>query len=90
MLRLVVSPQRAPLVGSVPVPSDKSIGHRALLFAALTNGTCEIRGFSHGEDNVSTARALAAMGVAIEGLDDPASWEDEALERENNSVNKPT
>lgn len=73
MLRLVVTPQRAPLVGSVPVPSDKSIGHRALLFAALTNGTCEIRGFSHGEDNVSTARALAAMGVAIEGLDDPSA-----------------
>jgi len=73
MLRLVVTPQRAPLVGSVPVPSDKSIGHRALLFSALTNGTCEIRGFSHGEDNVSTANALRAMGVSIDGLDDTSS-----------------
>ena len=27
-----------PLVGSVPVPSDKSIGHRALLFASLCDG----------------------------------------------------
>lgn len=71
--RLVVQPQSKPLVGSVPVPSDKSIGHRALLVAALTNGTCEIRGFSHGEDNVSTGHALRAMGVPIEGLDDTSS-----------------
>ena len=73
-LRLRVSPQKKPLVGSVPVPSDKSIGHRALLFAALTTGRCEIRGFSQGEDNVSTARALAAMGVGFEGLE-PGSQE---------------
>lgn len=71
--RLVVQPQSKPLVGSVPVPSDKSIGHRALLVAALTNGSCEIRGFSHGEDNVSTGHALRAMGVPIEGLDDTSS-----------------
>src|SRR5215467_5134404 len=55
-----------PLVGSVPVPSDKSIGHRALLFASLCDGTSEISGFSHGEDNVSTANAMRAMGVAID------------------------
>lgn len=54
------------LVGSVPVPSDKSIGHRALLFASLCEGTSEIRGFSHGEDNVSTANAMRAMGVGVE------------------------
>lgn len=72
-VRLVVHPQSKPLTGSVPVPSDKSIGHRALLVAALTNGTCEIRGFSHGEDNVSTARALSEMGVTFEGLDDSSS-----------------
>ncbi len=72
-VRLVVHPQTKPLSGSVPVPSDKSIGHRALLIGALTNGTCEIRGFSHGEDNVSTARALSEMGVVFEGLDDPSA-----------------
>jgi 3-phosphoshikimate 1-carboxyvinyltransferase len=62
---LVVHPAKEPLVGSVPVPSDKSIGHRALLFAALCEGTSKIHGFSHGEDNVSTANALRAMGVAV-------------------------
>jgi 3-phosphoshikimate 1-carboxyvinyltransferase len=55
-----------PLHGSVPVPSDKSIGHRALLFASLCDGVSEIRSFSHGEDNVSTANAMRAMGAVID------------------------
>jgi 3-phosphoshikimate 1-carboxyvinyltransferase len=66
MTTLVVHPATGPLVGSVPVPSDKSIGHRALLFGALCVGHTHVTGFSHGEDNVSTANALRAMGVAIE------------------------
>lgn len=66
MTTLVIHPATKPLVGSVPVPSDKSIGHRALLFASLCEGTSEIHGFSHGEDNVSTANAMRAMGVHIE------------------------
>ncbi len=66
MTRLVVHPQRSPLAGSVPVPSDKSIGHRALLFGALAHGTSEVRRFSYGEDNVATLGALRAMGVAID------------------------
>jgi 3-phosphoshikimate 1-carboxyvinyltransferase len=72
MTTLVVHPATGPLVGSVPVPSDKSIGHRALLFGALCEGTTHISGFSHGEDNVSTANAMRAMGVTI---DEPAPEE---------------
>ncbi len=66
MTTLVVHPATAPLVGSVPVPSDKSIGHRALLVGALCEGTSSLEGFSHGEDNVSTANALRAMGIVID------------------------
>jgi 3-phosphoshikimate 1-carboxyvinyltransferase len=66
MTTLVVHPATGPLVGSVTVPSDKSIGHRALLLGALCEGDTRIGGFSHGEDNVSTANALRAMGVVIE------------------------
>ena len=66
MTDLVVHPCEAPLVGSVPVPSDKSIAHRALLFAALCNGKSRIRDWAGGEDNESTRAALEAMGVAIE------------------------
>jgi 3-phosphoshikimate 1-carboxyvinyltransferase len=63
---LVVHPADKPLVGSVPVPSDKSIGHRALLLGALCEGTTVIRNFAGGADNDSTALALSAMGVSIE------------------------
>jgi len=67
---LVVHPLgKTPLVGSVPVPSDKSIGHRALLFASLCEGESEIRSFSHGEDNVSTANAMRAMGAVVQDVD---------------------
>jgi 3-phosphoshikimate 1-carboxyvinyltransferase len=65
MTTLIVHPTAQPLVGSVPVPSDKSIGHRALLLGALCQGDSRISGFSHGEDNVSTASCLRAMGVLI-------------------------
>ncbi|HZU82759.1 MAG TPA: 3-phosphoshikimate 1-carboxyvinyltransferase [Polyangiaceae bacterium] len=66
MTTLTVHPATRPLVGSVPVPSDKSIGHRALLFGALCEGATRISAFSHGEDNVSTANVLRAMGVRID------------------------
>lgn len=66
MSSMVVQPATRALEGSVPVPSDKSIGHRALLFAALCHGKSRIVGFSGGEDNRSTAAALRAMGVSIE------------------------
>ena len=66
MTTLIVHPAARPLVGSVPVPSDKSIGHRALLFGALCDGESRIAGFSHGGDNVSTANVLRAMGVRVD------------------------
>ena len=64
--RLVIRPQRRPLEGSVPVPSDRSITHRALILAALSNGPCELRGFAYGNDNLGTLRALGALGVRFE------------------------
>ncbi len=66
MTRLLVHPVANGLRGSVPVPSDKSISHRALIFAALSRGQCVLRGFSYGEDNVSTLEAFRSMGVGIE------------------------
>ncbi|MBC8133383.1 MAG: 3-phosphoshikimate 1-carboxyvinyltransferase, partial [Deltaproteobacteria bacterium] len=55
-----------PLRGRCRVPGDKSISHRALLFGALCDGPVDIQGLGSGGDNVSTARALAALGVPIE------------------------
>jgi 3-phosphoshikimate 1-carboxyvinyltransferase len=64
----IVHPAKKALTGSVPVPSDKSIGHRAVLLASLANGKSRITSFSRGEDNVSTANAMRAMGVIIEDV----------------------
>jgi 3-phosphoshikimate 1-carboxyvinyltransferase len=66
MATLLVRPASGPLRGSVPVPSDKSISHRAVIFAALSNGRCELRQFSYGSDNVATVDAFRAMGVKVE------------------------
>ncbi len=68
MTDIVVHPLEKALVGSVPVPSDKSIGHRSLLFASLCEGVSNIRGFSYGEDNLSTANAMRAMGAIVEDV----------------------
>jgi len=64
--RLLVRTQKKPLHGSVPVPSDRSITHRALILAALSNGPCELRGFGYGSDNLRMLAALGALGVRYE------------------------
>ncbi len=61
-----VHPATQPLRGTARVPSDKSIGHRALLFASLAEGRSTIVDYSGGEDNESTAGCFRAMGVTIE------------------------
>jgi 3-phosphoshikimate 1-carboxyvinyltransferase len=55
-----------PLSGTVAVPGDKSISHRALMLGALAVGRTEIRGLLEGEDVLATAAALRAMGATIE------------------------
>jgi 3-phosphoshikimate 1-carboxyvinyltransferase len=54
------------LHGSVAVPGDKSVSHRALMLAAIAEGRSRIRGFLEGEDTRATAAVLARLGVRIE------------------------
>jgi 3-phosphoshikimate 1-carboxyvinyltransferase len=68
MTDLIVHPAERGLRGTVTVPSDKSIGHRALLLSALATGTSRVIGFSRGEDNLSTLTALRALGVRAEEI----------------------
>jgi 3-phosphoshikimate 1-carboxyvinyltransferase len=56
------------LSGERTVPGDKSIGHRAVMFAGICDGRVEVRGLSGGEDNRRTVGALAALGVHIEDV----------------------
>lgn len=70
MTTYIVEPAQKPLLGYVNVPGDKSIGHRALLFAGLCKGPVAIRGVSAGADNGRSARAMNALGVTMERRDD--------------------
>ena len=59
-------PADSPLHGVLTVPGDKSISHRALMLAALAEGTSHVHGFLEGEDTRATAAVLTQLGVAIE------------------------
>jgi 3-phosphoshikimate 1-carboxyvinyltransferase len=56
----------APLKGTIRVPGDKSISHRALIFGALTVGETQITGLLEGEDVLHTADAMRALGAMVE------------------------
>jgi 3-phosphoshikimate 1-carboxyvinyltransferase len=53
------------IAGTLVVPGDKSIGHRALLFAALATGRSVVRGLPPGADVRTTRQAVEALGVAV-------------------------
>ncbi|HMG46354.1 MAG TPA: 3-phosphoshikimate 1-carboxyvinyltransferase [Allosphingosinicella sp.] len=61
-----------PLRGTVRVPGDKSISHRALILAALAVGQSRIENLNEGGDVRSTIAALRAMGARIEAGADGA------------------
>jgi 3-phosphoshikimate 1-carboxyvinyltransferase len=54
-----------PLRGSIRVPGDKSISHRALMLASLAVGKSTITGLLQSEDVMATGRAMTAMGAKI-------------------------
>jgi 3-phosphoshikimate 1-carboxyvinyltransferase len=55
-----------PLRGEIAVPGDKSISHRAIMLAALAEGTSNVDGFLEGEDTRATADIFGRLGVKIE------------------------
>lgn len=61
-----ISAPAGPLRGELRVPGDKSISHRAIMLAALAEGTSRISGFLEGEDTRTTAAAFTQMGVGID------------------------
>ena len=56
------------LRGSLIIPGDKSISHRALMLGALAQGETQIQGLLRGEDVISTANCLRSLGVKISAL----------------------
>lgn len=56
------------LQGTIQIPGDKSISHRALMLGAIAQGETRIEGLLVGEDPQSTAHCFRAMGVEISPL----------------------
>jgi 3-phosphoshikimate 1-carboxyvinyltransferase len=67
------TPAAAPLAGTIAVPGDKSISHRALMFGALAVGETRITGLLTGEDVLRTATAMRALGADV-AQDPDGTW----------------
>ena len=72
----IVRPARR-LRGTIAVPGDKSISHRAAMLNALADGEATVQNFLAGEDCLSTLSVLRKLGVESK-LDEsgatPALW----------------
>ncbi|MBE9004157.1 3-phosphoshikimate 1-carboxyvinyltransferase [Fortiea sp. LEGE XX443] len=68
--KLIIQPPAVglSLQGSIRVPGDKSISHRALMLGAIAQGETEISGLLLGEDPRSTASCFQTMGAEISEL----------------------
>ena len=60
-----IEPLGGPLTGACHVPGDKSISHRAVLFAAMAEGTSHLTGVLDSEDVRASIRAVEALGAVV-------------------------
>ena len=65
-----ITQAKKPLKGTVTVPGDKSVSHRAVMLGALARGTTRIRNFRQGADCLSTIGCFSHMGIQVENLQD--------------------
>ncbi len=78
MSSLTITPQGS-LRGTVHVPGDKSITHRAFILSALAEGSSTIRGYCRGEDCLNTLSSLQHLGIPIKVESDQVHVSGEGL-----------
>jgi len=64
-VKLIVDPATKLLDGTIHIPGDKSIGHRALLFSLLSATPVRVLGLGDGADNGRSAKAITALGAKV-------------------------
>lgn len=69
-MKNVTPPINQNLKGSIIIPADKSISHRALMFASLADGKSVIRNCSKAKDPMSTLSIFRDLGVDIQNIDE--------------------
>jgi 3-phosphoshikimate 1-carboxyvinyltransferase len=67
-----ISPSHS-LIGTLNIPGDKSISHRAVMLASLADGTSHISGFLNSADCLATLHAFTQMGVSYNETGDQLS-----------------
>ena len=73
---LLVHSQTTPLRGALAVPGDKSISHRAVMLAAVAEGTSRIEHWLPAGDTLATLQAMRDLGAIIEDQPSgPAAWQ---------------
>jgi 3-phosphoshikimate 1-carboxyvinyltransferase len=72
-LSAIVSSQSDSLNGTIRVPGDKSVSHRALMLGSVAIGETCIEGLLEGEDVLATADAMRVLGADI-NRDDDGIW----------------
>ena len=65
-----ISIMPTPLTGTVKVPTSKSVSHRAVICAALAEGTSKLKGILVSDDLIATIAAMEALGAIIHQQDD--------------------
>lgn len=63
-----------PLRGDTAIPRDKSCSHRALILAAMAEGTSEIANLGESDDVLRTVAAIHAFGIEVERIG-PQKWQ---------------
>jgi 3-phosphoshikimate 1-carboxyvinyltransferase len=63
---LCARPLKGPLKGTIRVPGDKSISHRAVLFAAMAEGTSHLKGVLDSDDVRSSMAAVEQLGAQVD------------------------
>ncbi|SHK15984.1 3-phosphoshikimate 1-carboxyvinyltransferase [Hespellia stercorisuis] len=53
------------LKGTITIPGDKSVSHRAIMLGSIAQGTTEIHNFLRGADCLSTIQCFRSMGIEI-------------------------
>ncbi len=75
-MKILVRPQKTPLTGTITVPGDKSISHRAVMLAAIANGRSTIRNWLPAGDTIATLEAVQSLGIHIEiDKKSPQAWD---------------
>lgn len=76
-MALSLAYKKPSLKGSIQVPGDKSISHRAIMFGSMASGTTTVKGFLMGDDCLSTISCFQKLGVKIDITDEVVTIQSE-------------